>query len=306
MEFFSRNRAATHSARRRQILQAAACTPAAGLFHSAAESAQPAAMDNKVESSFVSFPTALAKQRATFRILRDLRDEADVLFWYHFTMFTIVPGLAPRPVVRWEGIEFSHHKRIGTGAYRVHGHNLSFPRSLETGGWTESAVNPVTGVKVTVPPMALTGDPGYIKTTDGQISLDNPAAEPRKGFHQFLYESDLIKVEEIRMPPASWPATFVETSANWSSRALFDDESILALPAGTAGGYIFPFPDWLQMGEREGHMFAVWHGRKVAGVQQLPEDFLARAERAHPELLAVDTSMFAEPLPEPLANRFGG
>lgn len=305
MEFFARNRTAAPSLNRRRVLQAAALTPAVGLSGSALASAPPSPMTEKVESSFVSFPTALAKQEATFRILRDLRDEADVLFWYHFTMFTIVPGMAPRPVVRWEGIEFSHHKRIGIGAYRVHGHNLSFPRSLDSGDWAESAVNPVTGRRVAVPPMALTGDPGYVKTTSGQVSLDNPAADPRKGYHQFLYESELIKVEEIRMPPESWPATFVETSANWSSRALFEDESILALPAGTAGGYIFPFPEWLDMGEREGHMFAVWHGRKIAGIEQLPDEFLKRAERTHPELLAVDTSMFAEPLPKPITSRFG-
>lgn len=305
MEFFSRHRAARPNLNRRRVLQAAAIAPAVGLSHSASASPLPAPMTEKIESSFVSFPTALAKQQATFRILRDLRDEADVLFWYHFTMFTIVPGSAPRPVVRWEGIEFSHHKRVGVGAYRVHGHNLSFPRDLETGSWTDSTVNPVTGRTVAVPPMALTGDPGYVKTTNGQVSLDNPSAEPRKGYHQFLYESDLVKVEEIRMPPESWPATFVETSANWSSRTLFEDESILALPAGTAGGYIFPFPEWLEMDGREGHMFAVWHGRKIAGIEQLPNSFLTRAQRTHPELLAVDTSMFAEPLPEPITSRFG-
>ena len=51
-------------------------------------------------------------------------------------------------------------------------------------------------------------------------------------------------------------------------------------------------------------MFAVWHGRKIAGVAQLPKEFLARAESSNPELLEVDKSMFAQPLPEPLASRF--
>ena len=36
-------------------------------------------------------------------------------------------------MVRWEGIEFSRHQKIGPDRYRLHGHNLSFPRELRSG-----------------------------------------------------------------------------------------------------------------------------------------------------------------------------
>ena len=263
-----------------------------------------ASADGRVESKLLFFEDPLLHQQGAYRILRNLHDDADVLFWYHFTMFAVVPGTRPEPVVRWEGIEFSHHRKLQEGVYRLHGHNLSFPRDLRRGHFIDATVNPVSAETVAVPPMTLTGDPGYINTLEGVISLDNPAASPRARLEQFMIEDDLIKVEQVRLPPASWPATFVETSVNWSPRSLFDDPSVLSLPAGTAGGYIFPWPEWMGMGEREGHMFATWHGRKLDSIEQLPLEFLRRAERTHPELLAVDLAPFEQPLPEPLASRY--
>lgn len=260
----------------------------------------------RMESRLFFYADPADHQRQSFRILRNTLDDADVLFWYHFTMFTVAAGRAPQAVVRWEGIELSHHRRLGDGIYRIHGHNLSFPRDLRTGRWADSAVNPITGKTVAVPPMALTEDPGYLYTPDGVIPLDNPDAPPRMRIEQFLVEDDLVKIEQVRLPPASWPATFVETSANWSNRQLFEETDLPSLPAGTAGGYIFPWPAWLQMGEQPGHMFATWSGRKLGSVDELPLEYLQRAEPGYAQLLEVDLSVFDAPLPAVLKARIGG
>jgi len=114
-----------------------------------------------------------------------------------------------------------------------------------------------------------------------------------------------VKIEQVRLPPASWPATFVETSSNWSPRALFEDTELLSLPAGTAGGYVFPWPDWLNMGARPGHMFATWSGRKLATIDELPMEFLQRATTEHEQFLKIDMTVFDIPLPEPLARFVG-
>jgi hypothetical protein len=288
---------------------ALAATVAPGQTASAAGPAAPPSANltrgPRMESRLFYYDDPADHQRQSFRILRNTLDDADVLFWYHFTMFTVPAGRAPQAVVRWEGIELSHHRRLSEGVYRIHGHNLSFPRDLRTGRWTDTAVNPVTGNTVAVPPMALTEDPGYLYTPDGVIPLDNPAAPPRMRIEQFLIEDDLIKLEQVRLPPASWPATFVETSANWSNRQLFEETDLPSLPAGTAGGYVFPWPAWLQMGDEPGHMFATWSGRKLGSVAELPPAYLKRAEADHAELLAVDLSVFAEPLPAVLKARIG-
>ena len=86
---------------------------------------------------------------------------------------------------------------------------------------------------------------------------------------------------------------------------LFENTDRPSLPAGTAGGYVFPWPAWLQMGDQPGHMFSTWHGRKLSSTDELPLDFLRRAAGEHEDLLAVDMSVFDQPLPEPLAARYG-
>jgi hypothetical protein len=260
----------------------------------------------RMESRFIFYPDPVEHQRAAFRILRSALDEADVLFWYHFTMFAVIPGRRPEPVVRWEGIEFSRHEKIAPNTFRVHGHNLSFPRDLTTGKWVTSATNPILQKQVEVPPLALTGDPGYVLTPKGRVPLDKPSAEPRVPQEQFLIEDDLVKIEQTRLPPATWPATFVETSTNSADRRLFEETDIPSIPCTTAGGYIFPFPEWMQMGDSPGHMFATWNGRKLGDVQQLPLEFITRAEGTYPDLLVVDKTPFEKPLPAELMRRITG
>ena len=255
-----------------------------------------------IRSEFVFFDDQTAHQKAAFRILRNNQDEADVLFWYHFIMFAIPEGQRPVAVVRWEGIEFSHHRMLKEGHYRVHGHNLSFPRDINGADWISETVNPVTQVKIEIPPMALTQDPGYIYTPAGVIPLDDPTADPVLRFEQFRIENDLMKIEQVRQPPASWPAEFIETSTNWSRLDQFEDNTLDFVPAGTSGGYIFPWPEWMKMGNRKGRMFAQWSGQKLQSTDELPEEFRERAEGYRPELLKVDMSVFETPLPEPLSS----
>ncbi|MFT5073248.1 MAG: hypothetical protein ACI9GW_003247 [Halieaceae bacterium] len=317
MEFFSSiNQSAPENLdfSRRRLLGGALALPALGslaAFAGAPEGASTAADTRNItrgprmESRLFSYDDPEQHQIQSFRILRNTHDNADVLFWYHFTMYVVVEGYAPRPVVRWEGIEFSHHRRLAKGIYRIHGHNLSFPRDLHTGHWTDTALNPVTGAKVKVPPLALTEDPGYLYTPEGVVPLDNPGASPRIRTEQFLVEDDLIKIEQVRVAPASWPATFIETSTNWCNRTLFEDTALPSLPTGTSGGYIFPFPAWLEMGEQQGHMFATWSGRKLGSVAELPDEFMRRAMERHSGLLAVDMSVFNRPLPKELSARIG-
>ena len=213
-----------------------------------------------MRSEFFAFDDPLDKMTAEFRIYRDLADEADVLLWYHFTMFIVAEGRRVEPVVRYEGIEFSHQKRIDAQVNRVHGHNTSYPRMLYS--------------------------------PEGKHPLDREGEEYTPTNTVFRIEDDIVKAEQVRVPPDNWLTPFIETSHNWTSRALFEDPSIARLPMGTSGGYVFPYPRWLEMGGIPGHMFAIWSGKKLDGVHQLPTEYHARIERDNPELLAVDLTPF--------------
>lgn len=283
-------------------LSMAATSPFVSSAVAATHEIATSSANESIRSEFVFFDSQADHQKAAFRILRNNQDEGDVLFWYHFIMFAIPEGQRPVAVVRWEGIEFSHHKMLKDGHYRVHGHNLSFPRHINDTGWISETVNPVTQKKISVPPMALTQDPGYIYTPAGVIPLDDPEADPVLRFEQFRIENDLMKIEQVRQPPATWPAEFIETSTNWSRLDQFEDDNLDFVPAGTSGGYIFPWPEWMEMGNRKGRMFGQWSGQKLQSTRELPVEFRKRAESYRPELLEVDMSVFESPLPEPLSS----
>lgn len=248
--------------------------------------------DGQVVSEQFGYRDPVEKMRDEFRLYRDLRDEADVLLWYMFTIFVIAEGHPVAPLVRYEGIEFSHHKRIGENLFQIHGHNMSFPRSLQTGEFVASAINPVTNKEVEVPPTVLTEDPGMLYSPEGKRPLDRTSAQFTPTYSLFRVEDQLVKVEQIRVPPDDWLTPFIESSHNWTPRAQFEDRSILRLPMGTSGGYVYPYPRWLEMGDIRGHMFGIWSGKKLDGPKQLPWEYLARAEAEYPELLEVDLSRF--------------
>lgn len=232
----------------------------------------------------------------TMRIQRSLEAEADILHWYHFIMVAVPVGMAPRPVVRWEGIEFSRHQRLDEHRFRIHGHNLSYPRDLRTGAFVDEVLNPVTKQRVPVPPMALTGDPGLVRSPHGVVTLDKPTVAPRPDYRVLRREGDFVKVDAIRVPPESWPVTFLEMGYESTPAANFDDSSQLWLPSEVSGAYVFPWPAWMGMGDASGHMFASWSGYKLRDIGELPDEFRRRAERDHPQLLSVDRRPFLKPL----------
>jgi len=234
--------------------------------------------------------------RQALRIQRSLEDEADILHWYHFIMVSVPLNATPKAVVRWEGIEFSRHEKLAENRYRLHGHNLSFPRHIDTGEFVDSVLNPVTKKQVGVPPMALTGDPGMVRSPAGVISLDKPSAAPRPDYKMLRREGAFVKVDAIRVPPDTWPVTFLEMGFESSPAALFDDPTQTWLPSDVSGAYVFPWPKWMEMGDAPGHMFAAWSGYKLRGIDELPVEFRKRAERDYPQLLSVDRTPFSKPI----------
>lgn len=276
---------------------AIAAAPAAAATKSSATPRGSLPPGGRWTSSFLPLDRVQTFRQA-MRIQRSAEDEADVLHWYHFIMVVVPLNATPKAVVRWEGIELSRHQKIGEDRYRLHGHNLSFPRDLVSGEFVDAVMNPVTKRKVTVPPMALTSDPGMIRSPAGVISLDKPSMPPRPDYKVLRREGDFVKVDAIRVPPDTWPVTFLETGYEASPAALFDDPKQKWLPSDVSGAYVFPYPKWMDMGEAPGHMFATWSGYKLRSVDELPEEFRRRAEREFPQLLAVDRAQFAKPIPD--------
>ena len=128
--------------------------------------------------------------------------------------------------------------------------------------------------------------------------MDKPSAPPRPDYKIVRRENGFVKVDGIRVPPDSWPVTFLEMGTEATPFEAFADASRKWLPTEVSGAYVFPWPAWMQMGDAPGHMFAAWSGCKLRSIDGLPEEFRRRAERDFPQLLRVDRKAFERPLPD--------
>jgi hypothetical protein len=252
---------------------------------------------SQVESEFLYFEDPVEEFRAHMRIERDLvENQGSTITWYHWMAFVIPGGRRPEPLVRYEGIEYSYFRHLGNNNYRIHAHNVSYPRDLKTNKFTDTVINPVTGERVDIPVSLLLTDPGTIASPIGfrNISGDGTAQDV---YRQFRIEDNLIKLDSVRSAPPDWPATHIENSCQWIEHDLFSNESITSLPVHFCGHYAFEYSPWLKMPEGNGHMSGFWDGKKLNGPSEIPREMLDRMEREYPELLVPRWSNFDKPVP---------
>ncbi|MEQ8736812.1 MAG: hypothetical protein RIC29_17955 [Rhodospirillaceae bacterium] len=250
-------------------------------------------------SEFLQFDDPVEEFRAHMRIERDLVEEqGSTLTWYHWMVFVIPGGRRPEPLMRYEGIEYSYFRNLGNNNYRIHAHNVSFPRDLKTNKFTDTVVNPITGETIEAPVSLLLTDPGTIASPIGfrNISGDGTAQEV---YRQFRTEDNLIKLDSVRSAPPNWPATHIENSCQWVEFDLFANETITSLPVHFCGHYAFEYYSWLNMPKEyeHGHLSGFWDGKKINGPAELPREILDRMEREYPELLQPRWDDFDSPVP---------
>jgi hypothetical protein len=200
--------------------------------------------------------------------------------------------------MRYEGIEYSYFRHLGNNNYRIHAHNLSFPRDLETNAYTDTVLNPITQERVEAPVSLLLTDPGTVASPIGFRNL-NGDGTAQDVYRQFRVEDNLIKLDSVRSAPPDWPATHIENSCQWVDIDLFANETITSLPVKFCGHYAFEYYPWLNMPYeyKHGHLSGFWDGKKVNGPSELPREMLDRMEREYPELLAPRWGDFDRPAP---------
>ena len=89
---------------------------------------------NQVVSEFLTFEDPIEEFRTYLRMGRDLVEhQGSRLTWYNWIVFVIPGDKRPMPFMRYEGMEYSYFRNMGDNNYRIHAHNVSFPRDLNTG-----------------------------------------------------------------------------------------------------------------------------------------------------------------------------
>jgi len=266
--------------------------------------ADAGAQDGPLADGYLQFANADDRFRALFRFERDLRDEGIALSTYQFLVYALPQGQRPRPIVRFEGMEFSYFRRVGDLTWRIHAHNLSYPRDPVSGRFISTVRNPFTDVQLDLQPMRLLGDPGVLHSPSGYLPLDAKTIQWLDTLLVMRVEGDLVKSEHIRPTPDGWPQMFIESSVSTVAKRDFDNPKVTSLQYQTAGFYVFPFPAWMKMGDTPGHMLGAWSGRKIRSPRNLPREFLARARSEDAALLEPRWSEFDRAVPEHLRSAY--
>jgi hypothetical protein len=282
---------------RRSFVSTAAGATGSLLSSKAAQAQSPNLPVGQTVSEFLYYDDPVEEFRAHMRIERDLPEtQGTAMTWYNWMLFVIPGGRRPEPVMRYEGIEYSYFRHLGNNNYRIHAHNISFPRDLKTNAFTDTIMNPITGEQVETPVSLLLHDPGTIAGPVGFRNL-NGDGTPQDVYRQFRREDNLIKLDSVRSAPPDWPATHIENSCQWVEKDLFDNEEITSLPVKFCGHYAFEYPAWIKMPEGNGHMTGFWDGKKINGPSEIPREMLDRMEREYPELLEPRWGEFDRPIP---------
>jgi hypothetical protein len=224
--------------------------------------------------------TAMVKMRGSL-------EAVDSPHWYFGTIYAVLPGKAPIPMVEYEGSEIDYYERQPDGSYRAYGATVSFFRDVKTRKRLDTFENPVTGKTNKVEANSISVKAHYIYSIYGGKRSDDDRPLGTKPAIQEITKwtesGDHIWLNMRRPYPAALPMGEDQTIQG-SLRELHDPDTAKVYTTASPV-YIAPWLRWMDMDDVEGH--TVWTGpaRKLDSVKQYPRELLEYLEKNYPEKL---------------------
>jgi len=218
-------------------------------------------------------------------------EPVDCPWWFNGTAYMIVGDEEPVPIMKFEGLEIYWMREISAQEYELTGGTCTFFRDLETHKFLETWDNPLTGQKVEVADAVQGGrrGRGFSYATEGirpSVLKDKMPAKPLQ--LEWSFARDTLWMHNQTVYPPGMPPPRAQRQTMMVPRDKFADASIAALPSAFSSTVVMPWQRWMNMGDRPGHL--LWHasGAKLNSIEELPADFLARAEKRHPNRLTAN------------------
>ncbi len=223
-------------------------------------------------------------------------DPEDTPWFYNGSIYAVTDGAAPLELMRLQGMEIYKMRRLRSGGFLMKGATVTFFTDIATGEWLHEMENPLTGKTVEVPALSqISGDRGFLYQTSGVrprwVADQIPDAPldlwwTEAGGFVWLH-NETVYPPGLQQPRKQRQTQIVRTDH-------FADKNRRRLPAAFTVSFFAPWSDWLDMGDRPGHL--VWHasGAKLASVEDLPHPYRKRIEAEYPDHLNVDSFTDAE------------
>ena len=240
-----------------------------------------------VPASGINLATPRDNLRALIRIQASLREE-DIPWWYSGIIYGAEDGQAPRLLFAFEGMEMYWMRHLGEDEFELIGHTVSFLKDNESGEWLREWRNPYTGEVLEVPAAVQGGGAGrgFNYSVRGiRPTLFRDQMPERPPAYRILSGGGRIWLtKETEYPPGMAQPRLQRQTMNCLLKE-FTDPTVQRLNTQFASTVFMPWRDWMNMGERPGHL--IWHaaGLKLDSVESLPPAYRARLESEYPDKL---------------------
>jgi hypothetical protein len=211
----------------------------------------------------------------------------DVPHWYYGTIYAVLPGESPVPMVSFEGSEIDYYERQPDGTYHAYAATASFFRDVKTRKLIDVFDNPITGKRNEVTPNTVNVDAHYIYSPNGYKRSDDPrplSKDTTINEHLEWNESgDNIWLTMRRAYPAGLP--MAEHQLIRGSLTELHDPSTNKVYTTAAPTFIAPWLRWMDMQDHPGH--TVWAGpaQKLDSIADYPRELIDLMEKHFPEKL---------------------
>ncbi len=216
----------------------------------------------------------------------------DVPHWYAGTIYAVLPGRSPLPLLSFEGSEIDYYERQPDGSYHAYAATVSIFRDRDSGRRLDSFTNPLTGIRSEVRANSISLKAHYIYSVHGFKRSDDPRPLPEEARIQRLLEwqesGDHVWLSMRRAYPPG--ATRGEHQLVRGSLAELHDPDRPKVYTTAAPTYVSPYLPWLGMGDLAGHALWVGPARKLDSVSEYPRELLDYLERHFPEKLSARPS----------------
>jgi hypothetical protein len=260
-----------------------------GLLLASAEGALPEPDKAGVAPGTVDLGTPEASLVGFIRMMASLEEE-DVPWWYNGTVYAVIgEEQNPQALFTFSGMELYLVTHLDDGTFELTGNTVTFFQDLN-GNWLREYENPFTGKTNKVDAAVQGGGPGrgFNLSVNGvrptKVRDQIPDTPLKKWWsvaaNHLWMNNDTIYPPGLSAPRAQSQTMFVSIDK-------FNDPDLVRLPTVFSSTVTMPWQEWMEMGDRPGHL--LWHaaGAKLESVDELPGDYRRRAEAEHPERMTV-------------------
>ncbi|UCG72507.1 MAG: DUF1838 family protein [Chromatiales bacterium] len=216
----------------------------------------------------------------------------DVPHWYYGTIYAVLPGQGPIPLVDFEGSEIDYYERQPDGSYHAYAATASFFRDRDTGKRLQAFTNPFNGERREVVGNTINVKAYYIYSKYGFKRSDDERPLPDEPQIQRLLEwresGEHVWLTMRRAYPPGQPRGEHQLIRGLL-RELHDPDLPKVYTTATPT-YVSPYLPWMAMDDLGGHALWVGPARKLDSIEQYPRELLDFVEQHYPDKLTARPS----------------